>query len=460
MSDVLAALLKELGPDLLKIGADIPERNTEDASRYVKAARPRALVLPRTVEHVSAALKICHAHGQPVTTQGGLTGLAAGATPDAAEVAISLERMSGIEEVDQDAGTLTALSGTPLQKIQQAAEDAGFICGIDLGARGSCTIGGNVATNAGGNQVLRYGMTRKNVLGLEVVLADGTIIRSLNKMMKNNAGYDWTQLFFGSEGTLGIVTRVVLTLHPKPQSVETALIAAPDARAAIRLLRAAGQKLPGGLLVFEVMFRDLIEVEVEYNKLPKPFPEIPPVTVLMEAPGDSAGAFRETFEAFLAEMIEEGAASDVLIAKSGADRAKFWTYREGMYEFHKFMPPFVGFDVSIPIGSFGQAVESIQKRLKTRYPDCITVHFGHMADSNLHVTAMKPGLDAESKKGIEHEVYSAIADFRGSVSAEHGVGRAKRPYLKLSRSEPELALMRTIKQALDAKGILNPGRVL
>lgn len=460
MSDVVAALRAGLPAGVVLTGDDVPVRNREDTSRYVPAQVPLALILPRSVEEVSTALAICHAHGQPVTPQGGLTGLAAGATPGADEVAISLERMNGIEEIDRDAGTLTALAGTPLQRIQDAAAEAGFTCGIDLGARGSCTIGGNVATNAGGNQVLRYGMTRRNVLGLEAVLADGTIVRSLNKMLKNNAGYDWTQILVGSEGTLGIVTRVVVMLHPRLQSVETALVALPSPAAAVRLLRAAGDALSGGLLTFEAMFRDLIAVAVKNVGLAEPFAEIHPMLVLMEAPGDAGGQFRETFEAFLARMIEEGTATDALLANSGADRAKFWAYRECMYEFHRLMPPFVGFDVSIPIGSFGEAVETIRRRVLARYPDTILCHFGHMADSNLHVIAMKPGLDVQSKKGIETEVYESIAGYGGSVSAEHGVGRAKRPYLKLSRTAPELQLMRTIKAALDPRGILNPGRIL
>ena len=199
----------------MRIGPDIPARNHADASGLAPTP-PRALILPQTTEDVSTALRICHAHRQSLVTQGGLTGLAGGAHPQAGEIALSLERMSGIEEIDPASATLTALAGTPLAVIQQAADEAGFLCGIDLGARGTCTIGGNIATNAGGNQVLRYGMARRNTLGLEVVLADGTVVRSLNKMLKNNAGYDWTQLFIGSEGTLGVVTRAVIGLHPKP----------------------------------------------------------------------------------------------------------------------------------------------------------------------------------------------------------------------------------------------------
>ena len=238
MNAAIQDLLAILGPDVVKTGADIPQRNFADQVGLPPQS-PAALVLPRSTEQVSKALEICHAHKQAVVTQGGLTGLAGGAHPGEGEVALSLERMVGIEEVDTASNTLTALAGTPLIMIQQAAEDAGLMCGIDLGARGSCSIGGNIATNAGGNQVLRYGMARKNVLGLEVVLADGRIVRSLNKMMKNNAGYDWTQMFIGSEGTLGVVTRVVLMLHARPRNIQTAVLAVDGADEAIQVLRAA-----------------------------------------------------------------------------------------------------------------------------------------------------------------------------------------------------------------------------
>ena len=214
---------------------------------------PGLLILPRDTQEVSQALAICHAHGARIVVQGGMTGLAGGAHPQAGEVALSLERLAGIEEIDTLAGTLTARAGTKLQEIQEAAQAKGFFCGIDLGARGSCTIGGNIATNAGGNQVLRYGMARRNVLGLEAVLADGTVVTSLNKMLKNNAGYDWTQLFIGSEGTLGIVTRVVLGLHPAPRGVRSALLAFSRFEDVLTVLRRFDAALPGRMIVFEAM---------------------------------------------------------------------------------------------------------------------------------------------------------------------------------------------------------------
>lgn len=458
MSGVIADLTAALGADSVLTGDAIPARNRQDAVRAAPTL-PLALVLPRSTEQVSAALRICHVHGQPVGPQGGMTGLAGGAHPGADEVALSLERMSGVEEIDRDAGTLTALAGTPLQVIQDAADAAGFMCGIDLGARGSCTIGGNVATNAGGNQVLRYGMARRHVLGLEAVLADGTVLKSLNKMLKNNAGYDWTQLFIGSEGTLGVVTRVVIGLHPKLAGVESALVAVRSVGDAVALLRAAERALPRGLLVFEAMWADFIKVAVERIGLPKPFAEPHPLLLLVETPGDGGSAGRLALEDFLAAQIETGLVADALIAQSGQDRARFWAYRESPYEYARLMPPLIGFDISIPIGRMAEAAGSIRAGLAARFPDLTQVYFGHLADSNLHLIATREGVDAALKRAVEEAVYAEVARFEGSISAEHGVGRSKRDYLPLSRSAGELALMRRIKTALDPAGILNPGRI-
>jgi UDP-N-acetylenolpyruvoylglucosamine reductase len=309
MSSAIEALRAALG-NKVSVGADIPARNHADASGLAPNP-PAALVMARSTEDVAAALTICHAHRQPVVTQGGLTGLAGGGQPMAGEVAVSLERMSGIEEVDPASATLTALAGTPLAVVQQAADEAGFLCGIDLGARGTCTIGGNIATNAGGNQVLRYGMTRRNILGLEAVLADGTVVTSLNKMLKNNAGYDWTQLFIGSEGTLGIVTRAVVALHPKPTGQQTALCAVGSFEDALNILRAFQHAQPGRLLVFEAMWREFMTVATRTCGLPAPFEAEHEVVLLIEADLDP-----DAFAAVLGEFYEQGLVKDAVVAQS------------------------------------------------------------------------------------------------------------------------------------------------
>jgi FAD/FMN-containing dehydrogenase len=453
MSAVLDALAAAL-PGAVRIGDAVPARNRADWGSDAPVT-PRALVLPRSTAEVAAALRICHAHAQPVCVQGGMTGLAGAATPGEAEVALSLERMSGVEELDADAATLTALAGTPLAVVQEAAEAAGFRCGIDLGARGSCTIGGNVATNAGGVQVLRYGMARRNVLGLEAVLADGSIVSCLNKMTKNNAGWDWTQLFIGSEGCFGVVTRVVLALHPAPEGVQTALCALSGFPAALALLRRTERALPGGLLAFEAMWADFYEVATGPLGLAAPLPQGAPFYLLIEA----AGA-RAPFEEVLGAMLADGALTDAVVAQSEEERRRIWALRESPAEYRNRLPPTVGFDVSIPLARMDAAVNELRGLLAQGWPDATPVFFGHVADSNLHLIVPVPGLTKDVKRAVEDAVYAAVARHGGSVSAEHGIGRLKRPWLPLSRSAAELALLSTLKQALDPKGILNPGRVL
>ncbi|MBO1903366.1 FAD-binding oxidoreductase [Microvirga sp. 3-52] len=458
MSNVIDALVEALGSKI-RTGPDIPSRNHADASG-LQPAVPQALILPQTTEDVSTALRICHEHRQSVVTQGGLTGLAGGAHPQTGEIALSLERMNGVEEIDPASATLTALAGTPLAVVQQAADEAGFLCGIDLGARGTCTIGGNIATNAGGNQVLRYGMARRNTLGLEVVLADGTVVRSLNKMLKNNAGYDWTQLFIGSEGTLGIITRAVIGLHPKPQGLQTALCAVDRFDDALVVLRRFQQAHPGRLLVFEAMWREFMTVATEICGLPPAFESEHDVTLLIEADMGEGPAGTEAFSLLLSEFYEQDLIKDAVIAQSRADRNRFWAYRETPYEYGRFLPEEIRFDVSVPLNRMTEAVAHLRREMPKQWPDAVYVVFGHVADSNIHINVAIHDMTDDIKKGVQGLVYELVSRLGGSISAEHGIGRIKRPYLALSRTETELALMMKMKQTLDPEGILNPGRIL
>jgi FAD/FMN-containing dehydrogenase len=458
MSNVIDALVEALGSKI-RTGPDIPSRNHADASG-LQPAVPQALILPQTTEDVSTALRICHKHRQSVVTQGGLTGLAGGAHPQMDEIALSLERMNGVEEIDPASATLTALAGTPLAVVQQAADEAGFLCGIDLGARGTCTIGGNIATNAGGNQVLRYGMARRNTLGLEVVLADGTVVRSLNKMLKNNAGYDWTQLFIGSEGTLGIITRAVIGLHPKPQGLQTALCAVGRFDDALVVLRRFQQAHPGRLLVFEAMWREFMTVATEICGLPPAFESEHDVTLLIEADMGEDPAGTEAFSLLLSEFYEQDLIKDAVVAQSRADRNRFWAYRETPYEYGRFLPEEIRFDVSVPLNRMTEAVTHLRREMPKQWPDVVYVVFGHVADSNIHINVAIHDMTDDIKKGVQGLVYELVSRLGGSISAEHGIGRIKRPYLPLSRTETELALMMKMKQTLDPEGILNPGRIL
>jgi FAD/FMN-containing dehydrogenase len=455
-SGVVAALLAALGPDVVRTGDRIAPRNETDWSGY-PPNRPVAVLLPTDTEQVSAALRICHAHGQSVVPQGGLTGLSGGAHPGTGDVVLSLERMTGVAEVDTAAATLTVWAGTPLAVVHEAAEAAGFACGIDLGARGSCSIGGNVATNAGGNNVLRYGMARQNVRGLEVVLADGTVVTSLNKLMKNNAGYDWTQLFIGSEGTLGVVTRVVLGLHPLVPERSAAICAVDDFPTALTVLRRLEAMLPGRLLAFEAMWADYWHYATVLAAVPAPLDLQTPIALLIEI-GQSSGD--DVLSVTLGELYEAGLIRDAVVSKSETERLAFWAVREAPSEYPRLLPGALNFDVSIPLAFMETAVAELRAVLAARWPDGLAVFYGHVADSNLHMV-VGPSAQGRSAKGVlEDELYAVVAKHGGSVSAEHGIGRMKRAWLPLSRKPAELALMATMKRALDPLGILNPGKVL
>ena len=460
MSTSLQALLDSLAatlpPGTVSTGDDVGARHQCDWTGR-SPCRPPAVIRPRSTEEVSIALRLCNAAGQPVVVQGGLTGLAGGATPRAGEVALSLERLVGVEEVDPDGGTMRVLSGKPLAAVQDAAEAHGLQFPLDLGARGSCTIGGNISTNAGGNRVIRYGMTRALVLGLEAVLADGTIVSSLNAMLKNNAGYDLKQLFIGTEGTLGVVTRAVLRLHPLPGEKLTAFVAADSFAAMARLLSAARAALGGQLGSFEAMWSDYYEFAVgQLGVTNRPFAKRHAYYVLIEVEALDPVHDSERLERLLARLVEDGIAADAVLAGSLEESARLWRVRDAAGELMIRLPNLVAFDVSLPIPRMEQYVEDMRARGAPYLGEHPPYVFGHLGDGNLHIVASLTGY--QHLHAYDEAVYGALAGF-GSVSAEHGIGVLKREWLPLSRQPAEIALMRALKQALDPNGILNPGRV-
>ena len=450
--------LKQSVTSPLLLGADITARYQHDWSAETPGI-PLAVVRPGTTEEVAGILRVCSEFNQPVVVQGGLSGLCGGGTPRGGEVAISLERLNGIEELDRDSMTMTVKAGTPLQVVQETAAAAGFVFPLDLGARGTCNIGGNISTNAGGNQVLRFGMTRNLVLGLEAVLADGTVITSLNKMLKNNAGYDLKHLFIGSEGTLGVVTRAVLRLFPRAQSRCSALMAVETFEGVISLLHKLSRAFGGGLSSFEVMWHSYYHfITDNVQNVTSPFTARHPLYVLAELEGSDTERDQAVFESALGSAMEEGFVVDAAIASSGREREGFWKIRDGVAEIGALIKAGANFDVSVPISVMQPFLHTIEQELMAAMPACKMLVFGHVADSNLHFICYTGSKD--DVKNIYEIVYRITGQFKGSVSAEHGIGVQKLNYLAYSRTAEEIALMKVLKQAMDPQAILNRGRVI
>jgi FAD/FMN-containing dehydrogenase len=458
--DVLEEIRGALGPDAVLVGEEVALRGNGWGRR--DPCRARALVRPRDTEEVARVLRACHSSGQPVVVHGGMTGLVSGAVARPDEIALSLERMTAIEQVDPVGRTMTVQAGVTLEAVQQAAEAAGCLFPLDLGARGSCTIGGNAATNAGGNHVLRYGMTRAQVLGLEAVLADGTVIDDLRRMLKNNAGYDLKQLFIGAEGTLGVITRLVLRLRARPRSENTALVAVDSFEGVTRLLGASEEHLGGDLTAFEVMWENFYRtVTTEPASNRPPLPHGHPYYVIVEMLGSHPESDAARFEELLAEAVEQGYAADAALAGSRAERRAIWAMRDDVEQLGRFAPVFT-FDVSMPIALVESYVDEVRRGLAEEFPDreVVCIVFGHLGDGNLHPTVGVGDSSQEARRRVERRVYGPLRERGGSVSAEHGIGLEKQPYLSWSRGATEIELMRTLKNVLDPKGILNPGRVI
>ena len=454
---ILDRLLADLGPDIVTPGSAAPDRNRQDWSG-LPPVEPVALVRPRTTQQVSVALRACHETATPVVTQGGLSGLCGGAHPLAGGVALSLERMTRVLEVDAAQATLTAEAGCVLAVAQAAAAEAGMMLAVDLGARGSCTLGGIISTNAGGNQVLRYGMTRDHVLGLEAVLADGTILPAMNRLLKNNVGLDLKQLFIGAEGTMGVVTQAVFRLHPRPSHGATAFVGLPDSQAMLHLLARARAALGPALVSFEVMWPSFYDVMQAGCGATHPLAGRHGVYVVIEAGGFDP-ATRGRLETLLEGAMEVGVVEDAVIAANLREERSLWAVRESVSEYSRILGKITPFDIGIPLDRMAQAVADLEAMITARWPDARALSYGHMGDSNLHLVVNVPSCGADQPvKEIKAMVYDLTRAVGGTVSAEHGIGTIKRDVIGYSRSEAELATMRALKAALDPKGILNPGK--
>jgi len=455
--DVLERLTDLLGPAaVLAEGPDLEPYAVD--WRKLFPGKPACVVRPSSAEQVAGIVRICREAGAAIVPQGGNTGLAGGAVPDASgtQVVLSLNRMAAIRNVDPVGLTLEAEAGCILKVAQDAAAAAGRLLPISLAAEGSATIGGVVAANAGGVNVLRYGMTRSLVLGLEVVLPDGTIANGLRRLRKDNAGYDWKQLFIGSEGTLGIVTAAVLRLLPRPKHSVTALLSVADPAAALRLLELAQDELGDQISAFELISATSMQLVAKHAGLKTPIAE-GEWFVLIEAASSLAG-LREAAEAMLGMAFEREIALDGVIAESGAQAAQLWALREHVTESEAREGKSVKHDVSVPLTEVPRFLAEAGEALAAGAPGTRVNAFGHLGDGNIHYNVLvDPGHDPNVVNRIVHDMVAASG---GSISAEHGIGQYRVGELARYRASTEMELARRLKRALDPESLLNPGKVL
>ena len=428
-----------------------------------------AVVRPGSTDEVAAVVRACTAARVAIVPQGGNTGLVGGGVPDGSgtQVLMSLQRLNRIRSIDDANLTLVAEAGCVLQAVQQAARERGLLFPLSLAAEGSCTIGGNLATNAGGTQVLRYGNAREQCLGIEVVTASGEVWHGLSGLRKDNTGYDLRDLLIGSEGTLGIITAATLKLAPLPAATLTAFAACASLDACVALLKRARSRLGAGLTGFEVMGRFALElVARHFPTLPRPLPGAP-WTVLIEA-SDTEGeeTARARFEALLGAAIEAGEVDDAAIAESLAQSAALWHVRESIPLAQAEEGVNIKHDIALPVSAIPEFVARTDAVLVERFPGVRLVNFGHLGDGNLHYNVQAPaGIDAkhflaEHEHAVNTLVFDALVPYGGSFSAEHGIGELKRDELAVRKDRVALSMMRSIKAALDPLNLLNPGRLL
>lgn len=449
---------------------DIEPYVTDTRGRY--GATSSLVLRPDSVDQVSAIMTLANKTGTPIIPQGGNTGLVGGGLPlnngQGGEVMLSLGRLNKIIDVDPDSNTMTVESGVILETIQNAADNADRLFPLSLGAQGTCQIGGNIGTNAGGTGVLAYGNTRDLVMGLEAVLPTGEVWNGLSRLRKDNTGYDLKNLFVGAEGTLGVVTKAVLKLFPKPRGREVAYVGLKSPEMALSLLNMAKNQAGNTLTAFELMASIAMEFTLKHaqNKIRRPIEGHHPWYVLMEISSPrSAQDAREILETVLGEALENNKIDDAVLAESIEQQRMFWTLREDMSWAQKPEGASIKHDIAVPVGSIPDFIKAADKAVLDIVPDARIVNFGHLGDGNLHYNISQPvGWTAEDyfvhEPAVHEAVYQQVAAYSGSISAEHGIGQMKRDKLAKIKDPTALALMRSIKQTLDPNGIMNPGKVI
>jgi len=459
MSDILEQLIGLLGTKSVLLGEDISARNVSYWDNSPMLAK--AIVRPENTEDLAAFMALCHRQGQNVVPQGGRTNLVESCLSTADDIVLSLEKMNNIVSLDEVNYTATVEAGLILETLQNTLAESHLMFPMDFGARGSCTIGGILATNAGGTMVLKYGMARALVLGVEVVLPDGTIISSLNESLKNNTGYDLNNLFCGSEGTLGVITKAVLRLWNQPMSRSTALLACDSFENLTTLLKTFQSRLPGGLSAYEVMWNEYFKLNAS-SLMPgrEPIASDYNYYVLAEYAGGDQALDGEAFNAVLESAFEQSLIVDGVVVKTESEREELWQIRDNPEPLEHSRGEWACFDVSLKISS----MESFTDQLKAQVDGYSQVNevyiYGHLGDGNLHLAIWAEREGQPFIEDIELLVYTLVKKFSGSISAEHGIGLEKRKWLSYSRSQNELALMRRIKTTFDPAEMMNFGKIL
>lgn len=465
--NLLNELREALGASQVLVEGDLSAYEMDWRRRF--PGRALAVVRPGNTAEVAAVVRLCATHGVSLVPQGGNTGLVGGSTPDASgtQVLLSLARLNKVRAIDAANLTMTVEAGCVLQIVQEAAAGAGLLFPLSLAAEGSCTIGGNLASNAGGTQVLRYGNARDLCLGLEVVTAAGEVWEGLSGLRKDNTGYDLRDLFIGSEGTLGVITAATLKLYPRPAARMTALAACDTLEAAVALLSLAQARLGPGLTGFEVMNQFSLDlVRKHFPQLRQPLPPSAWTVLLELSDTESEAHARTMFEGLLERALESELISDAAVAESLEQSHGLWHLRESIPLAQVEEGLNIKHDIALPVSRIPAFVAATDAALAAAFPGVRMVDFGHLGDGNLHYNVQAPeGVAAadflrEHEATINHIVYDAVLAQGGSISAEHGIGQLKREELAERKSPVALGLMRVIKKALDPQGLMNPGRVL
>ncbi len=454
--DIISKIQEIVGTGNVLLGEAV--RNFEFTWKTHDSCDAKAIVYPSTTDEVAAVLRLCNETRQTVVPFGGLTGLVQGCQTTSEDIALSLGKMNTIEELDTTAHTMTVQAGVTMRDAQEAADEKGLFFPVDIGARDNCMLGGNVATNAGGTKVIRYGMMRDSVLGLEAVLADGMVVSSMNRYIKNNSGFDLKHLFIGTEGVLGIITRIVFRLSVKPKSHNVALLACKSFEDVIAILNKSKESLGSTLCGFEVMWESFYQKSVKpVGPLDSPLPSDYPLYAIVESMGTSPVSDDRAFESEMSELFEGDLALDGVIAKSDKEREAIWAIRG---EVEWLVSEAYNFDVSLRSADVGKYVGEVTERIVREVPDVYVAAFGHLGDNNIHIAVLAEGCKTKFAEVIAKHVYESLIPFDGAISAEHGIGLEKKPYLSISRTPEEIGLMKSLKNMMDPQNILNPGKVI